>query len=577
MRMSGKRTVQRIILVALALCVFQSPWFAAGAIEDPGVMGPLTVASKQYTGPDITLPDFPGPVEQLAIVWHPTALSRAYPLVIFLHGRHETCYQNTTVNANYPCPSGFQPIPSYRGYDYLAQSLASNGYIVVSISANGINARDKLVADNGALARAQLIQHHLNIWKTFDEGKDPFGGIFRGRVDLTNVGTMGHSRGGEGAARHVLLNAALGSPYRIKAVLPLAPTNFSRWVINGVPLGVLLPYCDGDVADLQGIHYYDDTRYNVASDAAAKHTFLVMGANHNFYNVVWTPNQFPGAADDWLVSSPDAKADPHCGSANPGGRLTPAQQQGTALAYVKAFFLAYLGNRTDFLPYLTSEVPPPPSAQTNQIHVAYHPGTSARRDVNRLLSASDLTTNTLGGRVSQSGITPYSLCGGQDPQPQHCLPTQPPTRQPHTAPTQSRPTTRGPSQLQVSWTSSTASYTNQIPAAGGNVSAFTALQFRVGVNFVTNLNPPTPQDLSVVLIDAGGRQAAVRVSAYSQALFSPPGSGIDARVPRVLLNTVRLPLAAFVGVDKTAIQSVQFVLNQQKTGAILVSDIAFAR
>ena len=150
------------------------------------------------------------------------------------------------------------------------------------------------VSDAGALARAQLVQYHLDIWRIFNNGNDPFGGIFRGRVDLTRVGTMGHSRGGEGVVRHFLYNASLGSPYGIKAVLPLAPVNFSRFVINKVPLGVLLPYCDGDVSNLQGIHYYDDARYNVASDAAAKHTFLVMGTNHNFYNTVWTPGLISG-------------------------------------------------------------------------------------------------------------------------------------------------------------------------------------------------------------------------------------------------------------------------------------------
>ena len=61
----------------------------------------------------------------------------------------------------------------------------------------------------------------------------------------------------------------------------------------------MLPYCDGDVSDLQGVHFYDDARYNVAGDDSFKHTFLMMGANHNFYNTVWTPGLFQaGATDD---------------------------------------------------------------------------------------------------------------------------------------------------------------------------------------------------------------------------------------------------------------------------------------
>jgi hypothetical protein len=152
---------------------------------------------------------------------------------------------------------GLIPIPSYRGYDYIAQILASHGYIVVSISANGISALDNLVPDSGMLARAQLIQHHLDRWKLFNAtGGAPFGTRFVGKVDLNNVGMMGHSRGGEGVVRHFIFNKDQGSPYGIRAVFPLAPTDLNRPVINNVPLAVLLPYCDGDVEALDGVHFY---------------------------------------------------------------------------------------------------------------------------------------------------------------------------------------------------------------------------------------------------------------------------------------------------------------------------------
>ncbi len=53
--------------------------------------------------------------------------------------------------------------------------------------------------------------------------------------------------------------------------------------------------------------------------------------------------------------------------------------------------------------------------------------------MNRLLTATNLTTNTLGGATTQTGLTPHDLCGGPSPQPAQCLPsTQSTTRQPHT-------------------------------------------------------------------------------------------------------------------------------------------------
>ncbi len=59
-------------------------------------------------------------------------------------------------------------------------------------------------------------------------GGAPFGTRFAGKVDMQNIGTMGHSRAGEGVVRHYNYNIEQGSPYRIKAVLPLAPVDFTR-------------------------------------------------------------------------------------------------------------------------------------------------------------------------------------------------------------------------------------------------------------------------------------------------------------------------------------------------------------
>ena len=83
---------------------------------------------------------------------------------------------------------------------------------------------------------------------------------------------MGHSRGGEGVARAAVLNADRGGQYGIRAVLPLAPTDFARATVPGVAMSVLLPYCDGDVSDLQGQKFYDDTRYSVTGDTAPRST-----------------------------------------------------------------------------------------------------------------------------------------------------------------------------------------------------------------------------------------------------------------------------------------------------------------
>src|ERR1700694_3446144 len=188
---------------------------AAAFAQDPGTPGPCTVAQAEYNFGDtaFTPTDFPGPVEVIAQVKYPVANATCpgpFALVIFLHGRHATCYSGASAFLEWPCSPGRSSIPSYQGYGYIQDVLASWGYIVASIGANGVNAVDNFVFDLGANARAQLIQHHLDRWNTWNtSGGPPFDTLFVGRVNLNNVGTMGHSRGGEGVAAHFILNRDL--------------------------------------------------------------------------------------------------------------------------------------------------------------------------------------------------------------------------------------------------------------------------------------------------------------------------------------------------------------------------------
>jgi len=549
-------------------------------VPDPGTPGPLAVTREEYNFGDTAFQpsNFPGPVELRASIHYPTSLSGGpFPVILFLHGRHVTCSQGGGgIFLEWPCSGGRTSIPSYRGYDYVSNVLASHGYVVVSVSANGVNAVDNSVFDLGALARAELLQKHLDILNTFNStGGAPFGNKFVGKFDMSKVGTMGHSRGGEGVVRHYVLNDSLGAPYGIKAVFPLAPVDFNRFVVNNAALNVLLPYCDGDVSDLQGVHFYDDARYNVPGDQGAKHYVLVMGANHNFYNTVWSPsNNFPGAINDWLAFVPGGHSDDQCGSGPGNQRLTETQQRGTGLAYMTAFFRAYVGGETQFIPILSGDAPPPPSAQTNNLFVSYHAPAASRLDVNRLLNDTNLTINTLNGAATQTGLTPYELCGSAAPPANKCLPDFLNAQQPHTTPS-ARSSARGLSQLKTGWNNFTGNYRNDIPPALGNVSGFQAVQFRVSVNFADARNlADLAQDFRVRLTDAAGSSASVRVSDVSGALYFPPGN--VGPVPKVVLNTVRVPLSAFGGVNLNAVRSVQFTFDERLQGGLLITDVAFA-
>ena len=84
-------------------------------------------------------------------------------------------------------------------------------------------------------------------------------------MNLRRVMTVGHSRGGEGVVR-AAIRAGAGDRFKIKGQVLVAPTDFGRQVAVGVPTTVLLPFCDGDVSDLQGQQYVDQGARIAAGD-----------------------------------------------------------------------------------------------------------------------------------------------------------------------------------------------------------------------------------------------------------------------------------------------------------------------
>ena len=113
--------------------------------------------------------------------------------------------------------------------------LASQGYLTVSIAANGINGQDGLFMDGGAFARSQLLRHHLAQWAEWSRhGGDPWGGRFHGRVNLDEVVLVGHSRGGEGVER-AAIDTYAHDPWTIRGLVLIGPTAFGRQVAPGIP------------------------------------------------------------------------------------------------------------------------------------------------------------------------------------------------------------------------------------------------------------------------------------------------------------------------------------------------------
>ena len=537
----------RALLIVTTVLLVPS---AALGQSDPGLPGPFSVSTRAYglaATDDLAFqpPAFAGigaEVEVRARVYHPTNLAAGpFPIIFILPPRTDlTCFRAAPVAAStgWPCPAGQQPMPTFEGFAAIGELLASHGYIVVSVSNNGIVAQD---GTDGVQARAELLQHHMELWSLFNTIGSVFlpgdfgqiGFAFVGRVDLGRVGTVGHSRGGEGAVAHALYNQAQGAPFGVRAVLTLGATNRRddpnqpRLVLNNVPLAVVLPYCDADVRDLQSVHYFDDALYNVAGDRARKHTLLMMGANHFYFNGVVGAPTFPGAGDEW--DKRQNPSDPHCGGAMPS-RLSLAQQQRAAAVYASAFFRTYIGHEWAFLPVLDGAAPMPapiPASSLAAHHEPDHP--LMRRDINRIKTASDLTgTNILGGQVRTGGfVAPPLLCGGgagaTTPNPEYCL--DPLTtgvafrQMPHSRSDGSNQ--GGLTQVLLTWNNPAAFFENALPAGSRDVRRFEFLQFRAAVDFTNANNIAGPIDFSVVLQDCSGASDEQLVSTHSSALSFP--------------------------------------------------------
>lgn len=267
----------------------------------------------------------------------PAAASPANPVVVFLHGRHDACYDAVArkFTVTWPCEGAARPVPSALGYDYIQRLLARQGFVTVSIAANGINQQDDRTVDGGMTARSELVRRHLDLLAAWDDSG-------RLQADLDRVVLVGHSRGGEGVAR-ASAEIALDAPYRVVGQVLLAPTDFSRQTSPYVPTVALLPSCDGDVSGLDGQVFVDEARDTVDDDTALKSAVMMIGGNHNFLNTEWTPGiSSTPSQDDAVGRGPCAMGAPT--------RLSAAQERQAGKAYVAGAVRLLARGESDFLP-----------------------------------------------------------------------------------------------------------------------------------------------------------------------------------------------------------------------------------
>lgn len=377
-RSAGRRLDVREPAPPASLAAPELPAVLPAASTDPGTPGPYATSTGVYSLDPVKLPEYAAPIEMDAVVVAPEDAPGRRPLVLFLHGRHFTCYNKTNPNQiamNWPCPSGLTAVPSHRGYLKAQQLLASQGYVTVSISANGINAQDAGTVDAGAQGRSSLVRHHLAKWADWSgSGRASAPGAVRTAppADMSKVLLVGHSRGGEGVNRAAMdsLNPPPGDTgfsgpvrWHIRGDVLIGPTIFGHNPQPDVPSVTFLPGCDGDVSDLQGQMFVDQTR-GVSRGTALHSALYMVGANHNYFNSEWTPGQAeaPAFDDFWPGEQPDAVCAP--GTAT---RLTADQQQTAGATYIAASTRLFLARDESVLPLLDGSGVRAPSADPARV------------------------------------------------------------------------------------------------------------------------------------------------------------------------------------------------------------------
>ncbi len=370
---------------------------------------------------------------------------------------------------------------------------------------------------------------------------------------------MGHSRGGEGV-RAALAQyrdagspwpASIGVPVNFEGIFEIGPVDGQTGRIlnaEGLAWNVLLPMCDGDVFNLQGVRVFDRMLANRTDDPATqKSTFTVWGANHNFYNTEWQLSDSPGCLGhsrlfDRLLGSAD--------------------QRQTALASVLAFFRAHVGANKN--PEFANVFNPQfalPATLTNVTRVDRGYTDSPNKAVTEVFEDFDQPTglNTSGNTNDASNITITHSGIANHSSVQRVA--------------------------RISWNNAGAGTFFQsnwtAPNTGRNVSAFETLDFRVsaqckdlpcnttdsGFNFETNF--------SIRLVRADGYVSQpVQLRDYA-SLTGPVGGlvrGIGSS-PHPILMTARIPLTAFGNASLTSLRGVRFTFDDTGRDDIHIGNI----
>lgn len=243
-------------------------------------------------------------------IYYPKEINNC-PTLFMVHGMHDSA------------------VPSYQGYDYLGEYLASYGYVVVSVDENIINS---LEASNNVRA-VLLLENMATLLKENQDDKS----LIYHKIDSDKIAIAGHSRGGEMVATAYLFNdldiypdngnITFNYHFNISSIIAIAPTVDQYMPANHAvkieDVNYLLIHGanDQDVSHVMGEKQYNNISFT-GNKSCFKASVYIVGANHGQFNEKW------GRYD--LTEGPN-------GFLNTNNFITSQEQQNIAKVYFKTF------------------------------------------------------------------------------------------------------------------------------------------------------------------------------------------------------------------------------------------------
>lgn len=512
---------------------------------------------------------------------YPVDMSVKRPLVVIAHGNHmpRLIYVPTSSSPSrieVTVDSDLTSDENFRGYTYLQEHLASQGFITISVDLDSLYGDPRvgypaLPNGSGIQARAWILLKNIELLLA-NPAVVP---DIAGKIEASRIYLAGHSRGGEAVivAQHQLKNLASSTPIpgsvppggtlvglqasNIRGIISLSPVSSAVERLNilspTVPYLLIYGSADGDVngasSFVRPFIHYDRAQ-------ADRYALRIEGANHNFFNTSWAysdASQQPvpmavrpaGGLEYTLMSL----TTPVGATATllPGG----AQRQ-VATAYISAFLkMVDKDSRAAGEYFLQQPATLAPLGTPAGVSMYSQAQLTTRRrtPLDDFETTPSLNLSSQGqpvaftvGDVTEELLLDSNLA----------LETEPTNR--------FFQQTRG---VLFSWTTAMA-YEQTVPPSGRDLRLARSLNFRVAqAPFHALTSTGGPLSFQVELEDGAGHREVMSLKGFDQiAPVYPagvwwgqhfkPGGGIDPSVPYVnttsaAFKTFRLPVAGFAG------------------------------